>query len=225
MNIVLIGPPGAGKGTQADYLVNEFNLFKVSAGDLLRKETELNTKLGQKIKSILDQGSLVSDDIIGNLIEKLILNKSYSNKIIFDGYPRNLNQAKSLDSLMKKHDQHITKVLSINVDNDIVVKRILGRQICSKCFLIFNEFFNPATQKNHKCNSSFLKKRSDDNEETIINRLKTYSSVTKPILNYYENQKLLTNIDGMNKIDEIYKEIRQIIHSLSTWLCKIYLYK
>ena len=216
MNIVLIGPPGAGKGTQADYLVNEFNLFKVSAGDLLRKEADLNTNLGQKIKSILDEGSLVSDDLIGNLIEKLILNKSYSNKIIFDGYPRNLNQAKSLDSLMKKHNQHISKVLSINVDNDIVVKRILGRQICSKCFLIFNEFFNPATQKNHKCNSSFLKKRSDDNEETIINRLKTYSSVTKPILNYYENQKLLTNIDGMNKIDEIYKEIRQIIHSLST---------
>jgi len=216
VNIVLIGPPGAGKGTQADYLVNEFNLFKVSAGDLLRKETELKTPLGQKIKSILDQGSLVSDEIIGNLIEKLILNKSYSNQIIFDGYPRNLNQAKSLDSLMKKHNQHITKVLSINVNNDIVVKRILGRQICSKCFLTFNEFFNPATDKNHKCNSIFLKKRSDDKEETVINRLKTYSSVTKPILNYYENQKLLTNIDGMNKIDQINKEIRQIIHSLNT---------
>ena len=214
MNIVLFGPPGAGKGTQANNLVNEFNLFKISTGDLLRKEIKGKSSLGIRIKSIIDKGSLVSDDIIDNLIEKVISNKVYDNRIIFDGYPRNLNQAKSLDSLTKKYNQMISCVLSLKVDFNIIVKRILGRQICSKCSLIFNEFFYPATEKNHKCHPKFLQKRSDDNEHAIKNRLEAHALETKPILDYYQNQKLLTNIDGMNEIDEIYKEIRQIIHSL-----------
>ena len=216
MNIVLIGPPGAGKGTQSDNLVNEFNLFKISTGDLLRKEVELKTTLGNKIKSILEKGSLVSDEIILNLIEKVISDQSNINRIIFDGYPRNLQQAKSLDSLMKKYNQKISCVLSLNVKSDVVEKRILGRQICTKCSLIFNEFFNPSTKDNHKCDSKFLQKRSDDKKNTIRNRLETYFALTKPILDYYNDQKLLTNIEGMNKIDEIYKEIRQIIHLLKT---------
>ena len=225
MNIVLFGPPGAGKGTQANNIANEYNLLKISTGDLLRKEIEEKSSLGIQIKSIIDKGSLVSDNIIDSLIEKVISNKVYENRIIFDGYPRNLNQAKCLDSLIKKYNQKISCVLSLKVDLNIIVKRILGRQICSKCSLIFNEFFYPATKINHKCDSKFLQKRSDDTENTIKNRLKAHSDETKPILKYYENQKLLTNINGMNKIDEIYKEIRPIIHSLKTWLCKMYLYK
>ena len=216
MNIVLFGPPGAGKGTQANNLADEFNFFKISTGDLLRKEIKEKSSLGIKIKSIIDKGSLVSDNIIDNLIEKIISSKVYENRLIFDGYPRNLNQAKYLDSLTKKYNQKISCVLSLNVDSNIIVKRIVGRQICSKCALIFNKFFHPATNKNHKCDSKFLQKRSDDNENTVKNRLKAYSDETMPILNYYKNQKLLTNINGMNKIDDIYKEIRQIIYSLKT---------
>ena len=150
------------------------------------------------------------------MIEKVISNKVYANRLIFDGYPRNLNQARNLDSLINKYSQKISCVLSLKVDDTVIVKRILGRQICSKCSLIFNKFFYPATKKNHKCDSKFLQKRSDDNENTIKNRLKAHSLETDPILNYYENKKLLTNVDGMSKIDEIYKEIRQIIHSLKT---------
>ena len=215
MNIVIFGPPGAGKGTQADYLVNEFNLFKVSTGDLLRDETELKSDLGKKIKIIIDKGHLVSDDIINNLIKKVISNNLYSNKLIFDGYPRNLNQTKNLDSLLNHYDQKISSVLSLNVDYEVVLKRILGRQICSKCGLIFNVFFNPSTRENHKCEIKFLKKRSDDNEIIIKKRFETYTKETQPILDYYKSQNLLKNIDGMKKIDEINKEIRQIIHSLN----------
>ena len=216
MNIVLFGPPGAGKGTQANNLVNEFNLFKISTGDLLRKEIKGKSSLGIRIKSIIDKGSLVSDDIIDNLIEKVISNKVYDNRIIFDGYPRNLNQAKSLDSLTKKYNQMISCVLSLKIDFNIIAKRILGRQICSKCSLIFNEFFYPATEKNHKCHPKFLQKRSDDNEKTARNRFATYTKETLPVLDYYKKQNLLYEIDGISHIHEIYKEIRRIIHSLET---------
>jgi len=214
VNIVLFGPPGAGKGTQADNLVKEFNLFKVSTGDLLRNEIQTDSSLGEKIKKTIEGGSLVSDQIINNLIENLVADKKYFNRLIFDGIPRNLNQVKSLEVLLKKYNQKISCVLSLKVDKKNILKRILGRQLCSKCGGIFNEFYNPSNKENHECGDSFLEKRSDDNERTIENRFKTYHEVTLPILDYYQNQKLLTEIDGMKKIDDIYKEIREIIRSL-----------
>ena len=216
MNIVLFGPPGAGKGTQGDNLVKNFNLYKVSSGDLLRKEVNLNTELGKKIKSVIEKGLFVSDEIINGLIEKVLSNKSFFNRVIFDGYPRNLNQAKNLDELMQKFNQKISCVLSLNVDKDTVVKRISGRIVCLKCGKTFNKYFNPPLKNNHKCESKYLKIRSDDNEETIIKRFINYEKETLPILNYYKKQNLLTNIDGMNKIDVIYKEIRQILPILKT---------
>ena len=139
MNIILFGPPGAGKGTQADNIVKSFNLHKVSTGDLLRDETSRKTKLGSKIKSIIDKGSFVSDEIINDLIEKILSDKKYYNRLVFDGYPRNLDQAKNLDLLLKKYNQKISCVICLNVDKKIVIKRILGRQTCTKCGRIFNE--------------------------------------------------------------------------------------
>ena len=216
MNIVLFGPPGAGKGTQSENLAKDLNLFKVSTGDLLREEVKNKSSLGIKIKNIIDNGLLVSDDIIDNLIEKILSNKNYCNKLIFDGYPRNLNQAKHLDLLIKKYNQRISCVLSLKIEKDIIIKRILGRIICSKCKLTFNEYFYPPTKENHKCNLKFLTKRSDDNKQTVENRLETYTKKTLQVLDYYQNQKLLYEIDGMSDISNIYKEIRQIIHSLET---------
>ena len=212
----MFGPPGAGKGTQSENLAKDLNLFKVSTGDLLREEVKNKSSLGIKIKNIIDNGLLVSDDIIDNLIEKILSNKNYFNKLIFDGYPRNLNQAKHLDLLIKKYNQRISCVLSLKIEKDIIIKRILGRIICSKCKLTFNEYFYPPTKENHNCNLKFLTKRSDDNKQTVENRLETYTKKTLQILNYYKNQKLLYEIDGMGDISNIYKEIRQIIHSLET---------
>ena len=214
MNIILFGPPGAGKGTQANNLVKFYNLHKVSTGDLLRNEVQNNSNIGNKIKIILDKGSFVSDDIINDLIAKTLSDNKFYNRLIFDGYPRNLNQAKNLNLLLNKYNQKISSVLSLNVDKKTIVKRILGRQTCSKCELIFNEYFNPPTNKNHSCDPKFLKKRSDDNQETIINRFENYLNKTHPILDFYKDLNLLHKINGIGEINEIFKEIRDIIASL-----------
>ena len=214
MNIILFGPPGAGKGTQGDKLAKDFKLIKISTGDLLRKEIKDNSTLGVKINSIIEKGLLVSNEITNDFVESLLLKKNYINSLIFDGYPRNLVQAKNLDYLMKKRNQKISCALSLNVDEDIIIKRILGRMICSKCGSNFNKFFNPATNDNHQCGQQFLQVRSDDNKKTVKNRFLTYEKETKPILNYYKGQNLLHEIAGMNDIPSIYKEICQIINSL-----------
>jgi adenylate kinase len=216
VNIILLGPPGAGKGTQANNLVKDCKLYKISTGDLLREEIRNSTVLGNKIKSIIDKGLLVTDDIINDLIKKALSNKKINNRLIFDGYPRNLDQAKELDLLVKKNNQKISCALSLEVDKESIIKRILGRQICSKCGLIFNEYFSPATVENHNCDIKFLYKRSDDNEKTIRNRFQTYQDMTLPILNFYRGKELLRQINGMAKIDDISKEIRGIITSIET---------
>ncbi len=216
MNIILFGPPGAGKGTQTDYIVKNFGLHKVATGDLLREEIKNHTALGKKTKHTVDNGLLVSDEIINDLVAKILSDNNFFNRLIFDGYPRNLYQVKSLDLMMKKYQQKISCVLSLNVDKETISKRILGRQTCSMCGLIFNKHYNPATTKNHSCDSKYLHKRSDDNEKTIIKRYDTYLEKTLPILDFYKEQKLLHQIDGVAKIDQIYKQIRDIIVSLET---------
>ncbi len=225
MNIILFGPPGAGKGTQANKIVKDFNLHKISTGQLLRDEVRTKTDLGKKIQPIVDKGLFVSDDIIDNLIEKTLSNKEINSRLIFDGYPRNINQAKKLDLLIKKHNQKIACALSLQVDKNTIVKRVQGRQNCLKCGLIFNEFFNPPTNKNHSCDPKFLEKRTDDNEKTIIYRYETYLDKTLPMLNFYKGLNLLREINGMVEIDDIYNEIRGIIASLETWHYKLCLYK
>ena len=215
MNIILFGPPGAGKGTQASFLSNEFNLFKISTGDLLRGEINKKSSLGNEIKSKIDKGLFVSDKIINDLIINILSSKKYFNRLIFDGYPRNINQARNLDLIVKKYNQKISCVLSIKADLDIITKRILARQVCSKCGLIFNKFLKPK-KENYDCRLKYLETRSDDTEMTVKKRYDTYIEQTLPILKHYEDQKLLREINGIGEISLIYKEIRQIIKALET---------
>ena len=214
MNIILFGPPGAGKGTQADNIVKRFNLHKVSTGDLLRDEIKRSTKLGLEIKSTVDKGTLVPDEIINDLMIKILSDRKFYNRLIFDGYPRNLNQAKNLDFLVKKNNQKISCVLSLNVDKESVIKRVLGRQLCTKCGLIFNKNFKPSIKESHSCDPKFLVKRSDDNEKIIIDRFETYLKKTLPLLEFYKEQNLLHQIDGKAGIDHIFEEIQRIIAGL-----------
>ena len=192
MNIVIFGPPGAGKGTQSKFIVNKFNLYQLSTGDLLRNEIKNKTQLGSEISTIINSGELVSDEIVSNLIEKFVSNDAYKNQIIFDGYPRTLIQAKNLDDLLTKHKQKIDIVLKLSVSLETVKKRILER-------------------KNQE-------KRADDNEEIAIKRYKTYEKSSEPVIDYYKQSNLLKVVNGEAGISEINSEIGGIIDAIKGWL-------
>ena len=214
MNVIIFGPPGAGKGTQSINIINDFNLKQVSTGNLLRNEIKLETNLGKKIESTMNRGELVSDEIVNLLIEKIISDPKNFNKLIFDGYPRNIQQMNRLETLLSKFEQKISLVLALRVDKDIILKRICSRIICTKCLRIFNSYFNPSSLKNHSCDTKYLKKRTDDNSNTILNRYETYVTMTKPIFDYYKKKGCFKEINGNQEIVDIYNEIKGILTNI-----------
>jgi len=214
MNLIIFGAPGAGKGTQSNNIINDFDLKQVSTGDLLRSEIKIKTELGKKIESIINNGELVSDDVVNALIKKIISDPKNFNRLIFDGYPRTILQVYALEKLLKEFNQKISIVFSLNVNKDIVSKRANGRVICNRCLRIFNIYLNPPNSKNHKCEKKYLEKRTDDDRKTILNRYETYVVKTKPILDYYDKKRFLVKIDGSQKIVEIYDKIKGILENI-----------
>ena len=185
MNIIIFGPPGAGKGTQAKNLVKKLNSFQVSTGDMLRAEIKKDTEIGKAIINNMNEGKFVDDKIVNSLLENIIFDKKKSNKLIFDGYPRTLNQAKNLEILLNKSNQEINFIFFLNVKKDDIVKRIEKRKI--------------------------LEKRSDDNADTILKRYDTYMEITKPVLEYYSKNPNFHEIDGSMEIGNISEKIEEIL--------------
>jgi len=218
MNLVIFGPPGAGKGTQSKFIVEKYNLYQLSTGELLRKEIINKTPLGMEISSKMNSGNLVSDKIASDLIEKFISLDKFKNRLIFDGYPRNKIQAENLSSLLNKYDQKIDLVLKLSVSLDVIKKRITGRAVCSICGKIYNEFFNPAPINSDCCASRFLQKRSDDTLDIAVTRYETYEKNIKPVIDFYEEIKLLKVVDGETSISGITNEISGLIDSIKGWL-------
>ena len=218
MNIVIFGPPGAGKGTQSKFIVKKFNLFQLSTGELLRNEIINKTQLGLNISSTMNSGNLVSDKIVSDLIETYISNKDFNDRLIFDGYPRNISQAENLNSLLNKFNKKIDLVLKLSVPIDIIKKRITGRSICSICGKIYNEYFNPAPINANCCSSKYLQKRSDDTLDIAISRYENYEKNIKPVTDFYKETKLLKVVNGETSIMAITKEISSLIEAVKGWL-------
>ena len=186
MNIILFGPPGAGKGTQSKYLVKKLSGFQISTGDMLRNEIQNNSDIGKKIINDMNDGKFVSDEIVNSLIKNVVFDSEKKNKLIFDGYPRSLSQAKNLDILLKDSDQKIDLIFFLNVNKETIMKRIEKRKI--------------------------IEKRSDDDTSTILKRYDTYMDTTKPVLDFYSKNSNFKEIDGSLEIDEITRKINTFLN-------------
>ena len=195
MNILFLGAPGSGKGTQSKNVEKKFNIPQISTGDLLRAETTSGSKMGQELKDIMSSGKFVSDDVVLKLVSKKITSSDCKNGFILDGFPRNLSQAFSLDSLLSDLNLSIEYVFLIDVPVDLIIKRCVGRITCNTCGKIENEYFSDF-REGDKCGEGIFVKRADDNEETVSNRLRVYADQTEPIIDFYRGKGVLHRIIG-----------------------------
>ena len=210
MNIVFIAPPAAGKGTQAEILEKEMNLYHLSTGDLLREIASSNTELGKEVKKLIDNGKLIDDDLMLKLLKEK-LSTVQSNGVIFDGFPRTIKQATMLNELLESMNQKVDKVIYLEVDKETALKRATGRITCNNCGSIYNIYFDNIVD--NKCNNcgQVLTKRNDDTEEKFNNRFDTYMSSTKPVIDYYKDLNILYTVSSIGDKLEIFNNIKSVI--------------
>lgn len=208
MKLVILGPPGAGKGTQAEYIVEKYNIPHISTGDIFRENIKNNTELGKKAKSYMDKGLLVPDDLVIALVEDRLNKDDAKEGFLLDGFPRTVAQAVSLDSILDKNDEKLNKVINISVDPEILIERAVGRRVCKTCGMTYHVKFNPPKEEGI-CDKDGTKliQRDDDTEETVKTRISVYFDQTAPLIDYYRAQNLLIDIDGAKDIDKVFDDI------------------
>ena len=213
MDIILLGPPGAGKGTQAHRLVEHHGMMQLSTGDMLRETRKADTELGRKVADIMDSGGLVSDDIVSAMIDAKLTDMGPDIGAIFDGYPRTAAQADQLDAILAKHGRSLDHVIELEVDEDALVERITGRFTCANCGAGYHDTFQQPKKAGvcDECGSTEFKRRPDDTEETVRHRMQVYRSETAPILPGYEKRGIVSRVDGMGAIDEVTHAIDAIL--------------
>ncbi|MCK5453659.1 MAG: adenylate kinase [Calditrichia bacterium] len=211
MNIILLGAPGVGKGTQAKKIMREYKIPQISTGEILRSEVQSGSNLGQQVKKILDRGHLVPDDLMLEIIHHRLVQPDCQNGFILDGFPRTIPQAQGLDLLLQKlNAPHIT-VLEIHAPQDVIIERLTSRRICAKCGTDYNLKLNPPPSDN-KCTvcGGDIIQRDDDKKETIMNRLKVYREQTEPLIEYYNKQHQFYRLNGQLPVDEVFQDIKEI---------------
>ena len=212
MNLILLGPPGAGKGTQAKMMIDKYHIPQISTGDILRAALKERTPLGLKAKEYMDKGLLVPDEVVIDIIRERLKEKDCQNGYILDGFPRTVAQAEALDKVLSAMNSGIDHVISIEVDKGELVKRLTGRRTCRQCGRGYHVIFDPPLNKDlcDKCQGE-LYQRDDDNEDTVRNRLDVYESQTFPLIQYYKEKDLIRSIDGQGGIQQIFYRIVKVL--------------
>lgn len=214
MRLVLLGAPGAGKGTQAKKLIEKYSIPQISTGDILRKAVADGTPLGKEAKAVMDRGELVPDKIVLGLVEERLKQDDCRKGYILDGFPRNTAQAEALDGILSSMGAPLTVALSVDVDKDDLMKRLTGRRTCKNCQQMYNVYFSPPKTEGvcDKCGSALFH-RDDDKEETIKKRLDVYEAQTAPLFDYYGKKGILKSVQGIGSIDEIFNKVSAVLEA------------
>ena len=216
MKLLVMGPPGAGKGSQARKLIRDFDLEHISTGDMFRQSAERGEELGKKAMEYINDGNLVSDEITNRIVKKKLFEEGANTCFLLDGYPRTVTQAHALDDMLKAMGSKLTAVINIVVDKEVILERMVGRRVCRDCGYTYHTHFKPPKEEGvcDKCGGE-LYQRPDDKLESVRNRLRIYEEKTRPIIDYYKGRGVLVNINGMQSFEAVYRDIRKALRDLT----------